>query len=128
MFSNTAVIDSGFDGRSQLGSLMVTPQLLKGYPEAGNEKIDPDGHGTAVSGMIAGKGVGFTKYVNLNIYRITKKFAGGSISSKNLTTSILNACKTSEIVNVSWGSSADETAVTIQKMRSGTRVPKILVA
>lgn len=106
--SNTSVVDSGFDGRSQIKSLLITPKLFKGYPEAGNEKIDPEGHGTAVSGMISGKGVGFTKYVNLNIYRVTKKYGGGSVRSEALSTAIKNACSNSDIVNVSWGSSADE--------------------
>ena len=115
--SNTAVVDSGFDGRTQLNNLSVTPKLFKGYPEAGNEKIDPEGHGTAVSGMISGKGAGFTKYVNLNIYRVTKKHGGGSVRSKALSTAIINACETSEIVNVSWGSSADEKEWGTQKRR-----------
>ena len=107
-FSNTAVLDSGFDGRSQINNLNIVPRLYKGHEDAGNEKIDPVGHGTAVAGMIAGTGVGFTKYVNLNVYRITRKHGGGSVSSKNLSNSIKKACDTSEIVNVSWGSSADE--------------------
>jgi len=107
-YSRTAVVDSGFDGRSQRLSLQVLPTLLKGHEESGNHQIDPEGHGTAVSGMISGKGVGFTKHVHLNVYRVTKKFGGGGVSTKNLETSILNACDRAEIVNVSWGSSADE--------------------
>jgi hypothetical protein len=107
-FSNTAVVDSGFDGRSQIDFLNVVPKLFKGYNEAGKETIDPEGHGTAVSGMIAGKGVGFTKFVNLNIYRVTKKFGGGSVRTEHLASAIRKACDTSEIVNVSWGSSAGE--------------------
>ena len=106
--ANVAVIDSGFDSEQQLNGLQVYPRLIKGYDLAGVQYIDQNGHGTAVSGMIAARETGVTKNINLDIFRLTGNNAAGSASHAMIADSILRACQTSEIVNLSWGGYADE--------------------
>ncbi len=112
-YAKVAVVDSGFNKEQNLKNLEAQKiKLAKGFEKAGSEFKDQSGHGTAVSGMISGKGVGVTSYVDLNIYRVTEDGASGATSSAFLAASIEKACSESDIVNVSWGSDFDELGIT----------------
>ncbi|MBT6325163.1 MAG: S8/S53 family peptidase, partial [Bdellovibrionales bacterium] len=109
LLATVAVIDSGFDFKNQSNAIDANSIVIeKGHESSGNPNIDPDGHGTAVSGMVSGNGIGITKNINLRVYRVTEKYATGSTSSAMLAASIEKACEKSDIVNVSWGSAFDE--------------------
>lgn len=106
-YANVSVIDSGFDLKNQKDSF-ENVKVLKGHNQAGRADIDPDGHGTAVSGMISGKDTGVTKHVNLSVYRVTEDHANGTTSKGFLAAAIEKACQHSDIVNLSWGSRIEE--------------------
>lgn len=107
--AKVAVVDSGFDTKGQAASIDAASfTTAKGHDSAGDKDIDPDGHGTAVSGMIAGRQVGITHQLDLEVYRVTEPHGGGSVSHALLSAAIEKACEKSDVVNVSWGSLADE--------------------
>ena len=114
--ASVAVVDTGFDisngGVDDKGNPIsletLSTTIQKSYDVAGEAINDVDGHGTAVAGVIAGKGVGVSQNLNLNLYRITEPNAEGSVSMALLSAAIEKACESSDIVNVSWGSLVDE--------------------
>ncbi len=102
--ATVAILDSGFDKEKHSQSIKTTSfNIKKGYKSAGNASIDPHGHGTGVTGIVSGKGIGITKNVNLRVYRVTEKNAQGLTSKGLLAASIEKACKESDVVNISWG-------------------------
>lgn len=110
--ASVAVVDSGFNYGDNLKNLTAEKvKVAKGFDRAGDEFRDEGGHGTAVSGMIAAKGVGITSAINLNIYRTTEGGQKGIITSGFLAASIEKACRDSDIVNVSWGSDSQELGI-----------------
>lgn len=111
--ARVAVVDSGFDQQNQAGGLNVLSlDIEMGHDSAGRANIDPDGHGTAVSGMIGAQGIGISNFVHLDVFRVTEEHALGSTSGGLLAAAIERACQESDIVNVSWGSLADELGLT----------------
>jgi hypothetical protein len=109
VLARVGVADSGFDLDTFRGTMATSHfAVAKGHDAAGEMDIDPDGHGTAVAGMIAGRGVGITQYVDLTVFRVTGPNSNGSTSDAFLAASIEKACETSDVVNVSWGSMSDE--------------------
>lgn len=108
-----AVVDSGFDQQNQEGGLdVLSLDIEMGHDSSGRANIDPDGHGTAVSGMIGAEGIGVSRFVHLDVYRVTEEHALGSTSNGLLAAAIERACQGSDIVNVSWGSLAHEWGLT----------------
>jgi len=110
-YATVGVVDSGFDAKAIDAFSAKQITVAQGHEGAGDPNKDIDGHGTAVSGMIAAKDIGVTSNINLEVYRVTEKNAGGSTSNALLAAAIEKACKTSDIVNVSWGSLFDEIGI-----------------
>ncbi len=103
--ATVAIIDSGFAVKKHSQSIKTLSfNSKKGHKSAGNPSLDPHGHGTAVTGIVSGKGIGITKNVNLKAYRVTEKDANGITSKALLAASIEKACEESDVVNISWGS------------------------
>ena len=99
------VVDTGFDKEGHLTHLQAGEiNLLSAGWSAGDPTHDEQGHGTAVTGMIAAQGIGVTEHVDLNIYRVSPEGDDSLVSSGMLGAAIVKACRESEIVNVSWGS------------------------
>ncbi|MDA8792080.1 S8/S53 family peptidase [Bacteriovoracaceae bacterium] len=108
-FPNVTVIDSGFDVYNQQNNMHAVSFNSKAASrKTGKHYRDHDGHGTAVSGVIAAKDIGITHFLNLTSVRVTPPHAGGSVKNKHLNQAIKKACETSDIVNVSWGGLMDE--------------------
>ncbi len=108
-FARLAVVDSGFDTKTQSSGIESKGlETFKGHDSSGDKDIDIDGHGTAVTGMIAGKEIGVTHHVTLDVYRVTEQNANGQVSSALLAAAIEKACQTSDVVNVSWGDLSEE--------------------
>ena len=99
--ATVAVIDTGFDtdnggvdrngNPNALNALSVT--IEKGFQGAGEPLNDVDGHGTAVAGTIAGKGVGVSQNLNLKLYRATEDNAAGTVAFSILDAAIEKACE-----------------------------------
>ncbi len=106
--SRVAVVDTGFNMENQKSGLMISVETKKGSDTAGDINTDEGGHGTPVSGMIAGRNTGVTKNTDLSVYKITREYYEG-VESSVLAAAIEKACKdNNDIVNLSWGSSKDE--------------------
>jgi hypothetical protein len=113
--SKVAVIDSGFDLKGN-ASMMLSPNLKvkKGFfdeDKIGEPGTDENGHGTAVAGVIGGyDDIGIAPMAELTSYRITAPGDTGRASPRALNKTIKMACDDGhEIINVSWGSTYDET-------------------
>ena len=114
--ATVAVLDTGFDtsnGGVDINGIPVALDALsvtieKASDATGEAENDIDGHGTPVAGVIAGRGVGISRYLNLKLYRITKPNAIRTVNWETLNNAIKKACRTADIVNVSWGSYSDQ--------------------
>lgn len=106
-----AVVDSGFDWENQRHNILSSNfRVAKGHDKAGSEKRDPNGHGTAVAGLISSvNGVGLAPHVELTVYRVTSRGDQGTASPESINKSIQRACDDGNtIINVSWGGFHDE--------------------
>ena len=121
--ARVAVIGTGFDsskGTDRFGVPYTLDALSvsfhKGYGEAGDPFSDGGGHETLVTGIIAGKGVKISKYLNLDLYRVTRDGMKNppsslterglvpkvSVSSTIVGKGIDKACGASDVVSISW--------------------------